>query len=222
MKVFILESPNPMDLIQDRSEMFSLEKICKLFGHEVHTFLIKSRKEFVDTIDYISSIDFSYDNKKSEDHLCIHISSHGSEKGVQFGKDFIGWDDLYNDLKSVFSMFSEYSGERILIISSCGSAGQTLTTKIEDELSVDYELNYLPKYIFTAGGKDIDWKDAVLCWTIFYRKIDSMNLEDNKEFKTLLCDLYDFKIGEIVYFRWDDKIEKYRHFTPVDKKKSSK
>ncbi len=33
MRIFIIECPDPMDLLQERSEGQGLEKICKLIGH---------------------------------------------------------------------------------------------------------------------------------------------------------------------------------------------
>ena len=46
-----------MDLLQGRSEKEALEKVCKLIGHEVTTFQVKSKDEFETVCRYVSSID---------------------------------------------------------------------------------------------------------------------------------------------------------------------
>ena len=77
MNVIILESPNPMDLILKRDESASLEKICKLFGHNITSFFITSSRSLQETLNYISSIDEDFDNE-DKTPLCIHISCHGN------------------------------------------------------------------------------------------------------------------------------------------------
>lgn len=42
-RVFILESPNPLDLLENRDERLALEQVCKLAGCDAWTFLFSER-----------------------------------------------------------------------------------------------------------------------------------------------------------------------------------
>lgn len=95
MRVFIIECPNPIDLLQGRNEGKSLEQICRLVGHEVINFHPKSKDDLLTVCKYISSIDREHDGTDNPDlPLCIHISSHGEEDGLWFGKDLVSWNEL--------------------------------------------------------------------------------------------------------------------------------
>ena len=61
LRLFIIECTDPMDLLQGRSEREALEKVCKLIGHEVATFEVRSEREFRTVCKYISSIDEDHD-----------------------------------------------------------------------------------------------------------------------------------------------------------------
>ena len=102
MRVFIVECPNPLDLLQERNEGKSLEQICKLVGHEVASFQSKSKEDLVGACRYISSIDREHDATDNPDlPLCIHISSHGEEDGLWFGKDLVSWNELLYALEPI-------------------------------------------------------------------------------------------------------------------------
>ena len=53
MRVFIIECPNPIDLLQGRNEGKWLEQICKLVGHEVISFQPKSKNDLLTVLSLI-------------------------------------------------------------------------------------------------------------------------------------------------------------------------
>ncbi|PUU89348.1 hypothetical protein SAMN04515654_1276 [Halanaerobium congolense] len=65
MKIFVVESSNPIEVINGKAEHKCIETIGKLFDHQVLSFPIKSKYELEDTINYISTVDQSYDSKKN-------------------------------------------------------------------------------------------------------------------------------------------------------------
>jgi hypothetical protein len=212
MKLFIIESPNPMDLIQDRSEMQSLEKVCRMFGHEVATFFIKSKNDYIETIKYIATINEEHDKYlNNNEPLCLHISAHGDSKGLQFGQDSVKWENLYNMSKPLFDIFSSYTGDRILVISSCKAAYQSVTKKIKNLMEDDYIDP--PSYLFTAGDKNVAWVDTLTCWTLLYRLIGDINLSQKKEVMEMLDKINSLKLDNITYFRWDSGISSYRKYS---------
>lgn len=218
MKVFIIESPNSMDLFFNRREANSLEAICKLFGHQVFTFLAKSKRELKEIIKYISNIDKQHDDEETSDQpLCLHFSCHGNNDGIEFGKDFVEWDELYIILKDLFSITIEYEGDRILVFSSCGSSKQQFTKNVKKHFT--FSDFYIPKYIFTTGGESISWDDAVLCWTVFYHQIDSLDLKNKDEVKIMLNKIYDLDVAEILYTRWNKKNKRYYNYSPERSRK---
>jgi len=78
-RVFILESPNPLDLLENRGERLALEQVCKLVGHDASTFLLRDAQELKQTFSYISSIKGNKDDKTP---LFIHISVHGNNAEI--------------------------------------------------------------------------------------------------------------------------------------------
>jgi hypothetical protein len=217
MKVFILESPNPIDLLQGRSEMQSLETICRLFEHEVVTFLVKSAQEFYDAINYISTINIK---EALDSPICIHLSTHGNEDGLGFGKDGIDWKDLFDILQPLYKKLSKNKAGNILIISACGAGQQKLTiefTNAHQNGSILHKLlNKPPKYVFVTAEEEVTWQDAVVSWTILYRKLAEINLDDKNEVQNILKNIKSLEAGTIKYFRWDERSESYKSYNVPD------
>ena len=219
MKLFIIESPNPMDLLQDRSEMRSLEQICKMFEHQVATFFVKSKQEYIDTIKYISTLDKSHDKfNNCDEPLCLHISAHGNSDGIAFGNDNLSWDELYKNSIPLFELFGEYPADRILVISSCQAANQKVTKSIKGLLegsSIEP-----PSYLFTSGIDNVAWIDTITCWTLFYRLIRKENLRDKTKIMKILDKINSLNLDKITYFRWDSRDMKYYKYTEMKRTKS--
>lgn len=187
MRVFIIECPNPIDLLQGRNEGRSLEQICKLVGHEVFCFHPQSKKDLIKVCRYISSIDREHDGSDKPDlPICIHISSHGEEDGLFFGKDLVGWNELLEALEPVCTKKSIYKGENILIISACEAKEQKLTNRIQKTVKENKSLKP-PKHFFVTADEDVYWNDAVVAWALFYNKIPKTKLSKKNKIIDVLA-----------------------------------
>lgn len=209
MRVFIIECPNPIDLLQGRNEGNSLEQICKLVGHEVTSLHPRSKKDLKTVCKYVSSIDRRHDGSDSPDlPLCIHISSHGQKKGLRFGKDLVKWKELLEALAPMYTKESIYKGEKILIISACDAKKQLLTRKIQNKW-LQNKLFHPPKHIFLTADDNVYWNDAVVAWAIFYNKVPKKTLAKKKKLLAVLHLINKAELGRIQYYRWSMKKGRY-------------
>ncbi|MEA3469014.1 MAG: hypothetical protein U9R57_12450 [Thermodesulfobacteriota bacterium] len=222
IRVFIIECPNPIDLLQGRNEGKSLEQICKLIGHEATSFHPRSKNDLETVCKYISSIDREHDGTDNPDlPVCIHISSHGEEDGLVFGKDLLTWNELEAVLEPVCMKKTIYRGEKILIISACEAKQQKLTKIIQKKLQTNNGFQPI-KHIFITAGKDVYWDDAVVAWALFYNKIPKANLSKKKKILEVLSLIEKAELGHIHYYRWSAKKEQYQCFCANGKLKRFK
>ena len=56
IRLFVVESANPIDVLQGRAEAPTLRTIGSLIGHEVATMSVHSRQQFRDACRWIASI----------------------------------------------------------------------------------------------------------------------------------------------------------------------
>lgn len=209
MRVFIIECPNPIDLLQGRNEGKSLEQICKLVGHEVISFHPKSKGDLTTICRYISSIDREHDGSNNPDlPLCVHISSHGEEDGLYFGKDLLSWNELLEALEPICTKKSIYKGEKILTISACDAREQQLTRKIQKKIKINKAF-LPPKHLFVTADEDVYWNDAVVAWALFYNKIPKTNLAKKKKILEVLSVIRKAELSSLHYYRWSGKQKQY-------------
>lgn len=212
MRVFIIECPNPIDLLQGRNEGRSLEQLCKLVGHEVYCFHPKSKDELVMVCRYISSIDREHDGSDNPDlPICIHISSHGEEDGLFFGKDLVSWNELLLALEPVCAKKSIYKGENILTISACEAKEQQFTKRIQKAMKENKALKP-PKHFFVTADEDVYWNDAVVAWALFYNKLPKIKLSKKKKIIDVLALIEKAELGTIHYFRWLKSKKRYQGY----------
>ena len=212
MRVFVIESPNPIDLLCDRAEHQCIEKIGKLMGHQVVTILVKSEEEFKTAISYISTINEEHDDTgKNEITLCIHISAHGNNQGLQFGMDFVDWIDIVEDMKPLLEKTFNYSGKKILVLSACGANNQKITNEIEKK-NIKRDITPLD-YVFAIDQDEVQWNDAVLAWTILYHQFAEKDLTKVWVMDVLKRTKHS-NFATIRYQRWEEKDNKYKRFIP--------
>lgn len=211
MKVFILECPNPIDLLYGRAESKSIENICKLIGHQAVSFSIKSESEFMETIRYISTIDKAHDRAdKRNEPLCIHLSAHGNEEGLDFGDGLKNWSKIHIWLKPLMKNI-EYDGKVILVISACGANKQYLTKLIRKDVKRDVKDSVVPlKYIFVFAAENVRWSDAAIAWAILYHGLAKYDLEKKQNVINLIKRMKKSDFGDLLYFRWDEKKQRYK------------
>lgn len=205
LKVFIIECPNPNDLLQRREEARSLESICDLFGYELYTFKIKSKNELIEVFKYISTI-----NSNDDHTLCIHISAHGNNDGLRFGYEHLTWDTLAGIFSWACKKDINYKGKRVFIISSCMSKYQQLTSVFKVMFTGGDIVP--PKYIFVSGDESIKWEDAVVLWTILYHELPKVELDEKKKVQDILDRIKGASLGNLYYYRWDDTQNIYRMY----------
>ncbi len=229
LRLFIIECVDPMDLIQNRSEAKAIEKMCRIIGHEAAILTAYSEKDLIKYCDYISSIDNIYSSDRLKKvPLCIHVSAHGNQHGVSFGRDFLDWRRLFLALDPILKDMSKYNGEVLISLSACGAGYQTLADEIEAEIAKnrtsaskplnpqqikDGETVSPPEYIFvTEGsqGKDVVyWDDATVSWTVFYHQISKLPVINDDAINRILDDIETATDTVLSSFKWDRETLKY-------------
>lgn len=213
-RVFILESPNPLDLLENRGERLALEQVCKLVGHDASTFLLRDAQELKQTFSYISSIK---GDKNDKTPLFIHVSVHGNDSEIAVGPDRITWDDLSKTVQQMYTRLRYYHGPIILILSACGASKQKLTTELTKGVNSAQKPFIPPEYVFVFSDDTVLWTDAVVTWTIFYREASKLDFTARTAVQALLNRLHKSGFGNLKYCRWDTRSKEYKHFAPKDK-----
>lgn len=210
-RVFILESPNPLDLLENLGERLALEQVCKLGGYDATTFLLRDQSEFRQTCEYISSIKGEESDKTP---LFLHVSVHGNASGIAIGKDTIKWKDLANIVQTMYQHLKFYHGPVVLVLSACGANKQRLTSALTAKRTEAGATYIPPEFIFVFAEETVDWRDAVVTWTIFYREVSRADFSNKTTIKQLLSRLCKSGFGYLKYYRWDDATQKYFSYEP--------
>lgn len=205
-RVFILESPNPLDLLENRGERLALEQVCKLVGYDAVTFLVRDRAEFHQTCRYISSIEGD-ENEKTP--LFLHISVHGNATGIAVGRDTLDWQELAEATQDMYEHLKFYHGLIVFILSACGANKQKLTAKLTKGMKGEKSAFIPPEYLFVFSDDTVLWDAAVVTWTIFYREAVELDFTDKSAVKKLLDKLQKSGFGNLKYYRWDSNDKKY-------------
>lgn len=167
-RLIILESPSPMDLLQDRSESHTLGPACRLIGFETTSLLIRSKKEFADSCRYIATIDKEHDSSSSVNvPLFIHIACHGNSSELGFGADSAKWADVAKALTPLWNL-RNYDGPCVLSLSACGADRAKITTALSESIDEDQTP---PMYVFVTNEENVCWDDAMLAWVTLYHRI---------------------------------------------------
>jgi len=216
MRVFILESPNPMDLLRGVSESTGLESICRLLGHETVSFFIRSSAELETVCNYISSIDIRLYRKAKPLPLCIHVSAHGDKNGLQFGSDSVEWAQLAKFLSPICRSQPLYPAPRIFVLSACCADQQKLTGEFTKATRSKNSKTTPPQYLFVTTGEDVPWADAAVAWTLLYHQLPQTLLDDRKSVQKVLDRIHNAKVWDLRYFRWDNKRREYLKYDPQE------
>jgi hypothetical protein len=211
-RVFILESPNPLDLLEGRGERDSLQQVCRLLGHDVATFLIRDSREFRQTCEYISAIQGEENDKLP---LFLHISLHGNALGIGIGREHMKWNDLGLIIRNMYEQLQYYHGPVILILSACGANKQRLTETLTAAAKAAKPPFIPPEYLFVFAEDKISWRDAVVTWTIVYRHLPMIDLFSNKgKVQQLLKRIHVAGLGTLIYYRWEKSSMGYLRYNP--------
>ena len=155
---------------------------------------------------YVSSL--GWQENSGDVPIFIHVSSHGTTTALSFGPDDIAWDKLTKYVIRLFrGIYSHegYEGPIVLVISACGASEQTLTKSLTQAYKRK-QIEHPPEYLFVFDDTTVDWRDAVVAWTVFYReapRIDFRCDEDSEKVQDLLNRLKRAQLANLRYFRWD-------------------
>lgn len=207
MKVFIIESPSPNDLLEARNERNSLVNMCKMFNYQASSFFTYSKEDFETIIKYLCNV-----NLDTNEILCLHISCHGNTGGICIGADFINWLEVTQLLLPVFNN-KKIGKQTFIVISSCGASGQEITHVVNSKSEGSRKKLNCPSYIFVSSEETVQWDDSLLCWSILYHQLSKLSRIDRKNVQVVLRKIAHF--GNLLYFRWDEEKLKYLKFNPV-------
>ncbi len=215
-RIFLLESPNALDLLEGTGETRSLSQVCKLFGHDIVSFRIRDRKELRQTLMYISSV--GWRKKRGKKPIFIHLSAHGSDDGLAIGSDDVGWSKLaklvVKTFRKLYSQRKPYKGPIILVVSACETDGEAISECLRAAYRND-KLHRPPRYVFVFEDAEVDWDHAVVAWTMFYKEapgIDFRAAAEKGDVQQLLNRVKRSGYGRLRYFRWDDDRRCYMHY----------
>jgi hypothetical protein len=212
IRLFIIEAQSPMDLLQNRGEAPALEKACALIGHEVASLSAKSKAELKHLCQYIAEIDSDQDRRDRKNvPLCVHITSHGNENGLDIGMDLVEWDELFDILKPLWAM-RDYDGDFILVLSACEASKQQLTSHFTKK-ATDAAMRP-PVYLFTTADEAPTFPDALVSWVVFYHQLPRVSLTDKKAVKEVLTRVKAAGATTLKYSRWDRQKHRYLYYTP--------
>lgn len=216
-RVFLLESPNPDDLLDGTSEAAPLSQLCSQFGHDFASFFVRDKKELKSTLAYISSLDTGDCNAMP---LFVHLSTHGNGDGLAFGQDFMEWPEIAKEIIKMFRCLTPsdtpYGGPIVLVLSSCGSKDQRLT-KLFSRVHKKDKLEWPPEYVFVFDNEKVEWRDAIVIWALFYRmvpQLDFLKKKGKSDIQSFLSKVSNLGLAELRYFRWDRTEEKYFQYPP--------
>src|SRR5262249_37232676 len=146
-RLVVLESPDPMDMLQGRSEAQTLAAACRLVGYETASFTIRSARELEETCQFLSTITNEHDEASASNvPLFLHVSCLGNKDGLAFGQDFETWEKLVGHLRPLCKM-SDYEGGLILPISACGAGHQEITRGLSGSFKKGTQLKP-PHFLF--------------------------------------------------------------------------
>lgn len=200
-----------MDELKGRLEGPTIKAISSLIGHETMCMLLRSRREFQDSISYIAQIDKKLDADVEPDRaICLHLSCHGNSNGLQIGRDEVSWSDLVNDLQPVLTQLECYDGPVILVFSACHAEDQAVTAGITKV--VKKSKLRPPEFVFTTTG-EVRFDDAAVAWTVFYHLLPNVNFAKKASVQGVLDKLASLGLQPLRYFRWDESRGKYLKYT---------
>lgn len=202
LRIFILESVGPADLLSERSEGKALGNVCKELGYSTATLNVRSWDGFKEACNYISSIEDFSDTDSPPLFLCVHISSHGNEAGLSFGKDHMSWDKIGDAMKPICEINKH--DNLFISISACAAGEQKLS-------DIFRNIATPPEYIFVTNEEDVGWDEALVAWIMLYYHL--ARSIDRGAIQKLMNAIKTLELSKIKYFRWDMKMKSYRKYS---------
>ena len=100
-RVYIIESPSPRDLFEDRCEGQALSEALALAETDVYYRLAPNRETFSSALEFVIE-DFHAKSGAGSAMPFIHISAHGDDDGIQLTDgEYFEWDDFRSSLERI-------------------------------------------------------------------------------------------------------------------------
>ncbi len=169
-KVYIIESPGAVDIIQKRSEGIGMTQYLGLANIETKYYLCKTIEDVKTAFSQIASdLKKIKENKKQEEvfNPIIHFSGHGNEDLIGFtDKSVMKWEELGETLyklnKDAGRDIDRIISEFIITLSVCHGASLNKVIK---------EGRGTPFYIMLGADNSIPWTDAILGFQVFFHHL---------------------------------------------------
>lgn len=216
LKLFMIESVNPVDLLDNRFEGKAIKDICKMIGHDVGYLKALSYADLEKNCDFIANIDLS---KIGSDPICIHLAAHGNAEGLNYGVDFVNWNHLRYALAKVTQRLSRKRHPFFISISACGAGYQELTRELEDEYR-EYKDFKPPMHIFVTEGSgdstSTKWPDSAVSWALFYLRLEQLGRVTAKDLESILDDIKQATNTTLSSFSWNFRRDRYHRTTGIE------
>jgi len=150
--IYIVESPSPDDLFNNRKEGEALTKALELIGCNFHYFLTVDKTNFEKSLLEIAQL---HSSKYKKTMPIIHLSAHGSEQGIALTNGvIITWDELGRYLTPINVAVLKRS--LVLCMSSCYG----LSMKIIGE--------GIPYLLLVSFDGSPSWRETIVGFIAFY------------------------------------------------------
>lgn len=210
-RIIVIESPDPMDLLQGRSEAQTLTTACRIVGYETAAFTIRSSREFAETCQYIATITKDHDDAGvNQLPIFVHISCHGNDGGLAFGADFLTWDEIVVAIRSLCAM-TDYPAGCVLSVSACGAGQQKISTGLSAAFKKDRAIKP-PHYLFVTDSDGVGWDDATVGWLALYHRLGKLELTNKTAIQKSIDAIRDVSGLALLYFRWDKTSKQFKRF----------
>ncbi len=171
--LYIIESPNPVDILDGRKEGEALMMSLRLAEIKSIYFQIANQQMLEKVMRRISD-----DLQQRGDTVfipVIHISAHGNERGIALtSEEVISWETLGNllyDLKGRMGLSTVEPGTAVLAMSTCqGLHGY----------QVSRSNSRAPFSLMFGPTKNVEWADSLTAWITLYHLFLKKNFQLEK------------------------------------------
>ncbi|BCZ48440.1 hypothetical protein psyc5s11_45070 [Clostridium gelidum] len=162
-KVYIIESPNGMDLLEKRTEGKAMTQMLEMSEVPYEYFLATTEEVFKVAFELIKEDVIELQDSYAFVWPIIHISCHGNSKGIALtDNNFIPWTSLEYYLSIINICFEDDPVSPIVLsMSSCYGLNAIRT---------DWEKKKeRSPFAFVLGHEDeIPWDDALIAFSVFF------------------------------------------------------
>lgn len=202
-KVYIIESPGDMDLLEKRTEGKALSNILEISEIPYEYYLATTKNVLVQVFEIIKEDILELQDEYLFVWPIIHISCHGNENGIGLtNNEFIPWSKLYDLLSIVNICFDEADPVSPILLSMSSCYGLYA-------IRTDWEKrNERSPFAFVLGHEDtILWDDALIAFSVFFHQFVNKNCTAEVALQCM-----NTSINSPDHFKLFNSTEFYEHF----------